>query len=98
MPRFLLEHRHTDETCPARDPAMAKGLADHIKSASSQFGVTVLSDAIFPGEHTLHLVVEADSLGKVDTFMTPFRNVGPVTIKPVITCETVLFDPGSCGR
>lgn len=90
MSLFMVEHRHTAENCPSSNAEMATALAGHVSPANAtKFGVKVLSDCVLPGEHTLYLVVEADSPDQVANFATPFMNIGPTTIRPVITCEIV---------
>jgi len=40
-------------------------------------------------EHTVVLVVEADSQQKAEDFAAPFRQVGSVSVKAGETCEQV---------
>jgi hypothetical protein len=90
MSLFFIQHQHRDDTCPASNADMARGLAGHISPENAaKFGVKVHADCVLPGEHTLYLVVEAEDPEKVATFITPFLNVGSVSIKPAITCEVV---------
>ncbi len=90
MALFLLEHHHRADNCPATNVEVARSLANHVSPANAaQFGVKVLSDCVFEGEHTLLVAVEADGAEKVATFAAPFMQFGPTTIRPVITCEIV---------
>ena len=90
MSQFLVEHHHTAAGCPVSNAEMMKALVSHVSPANAaQFGVKVLSDSVIPDEHTVYFVVEADTPDKVATFAAPFMNVGPTTIRPVITCDIV---------
>ncbi|GEM_PF-733479 len=90
MARYLVEHKHRDDTCPAGNRERAQGLAGHITAASAAtFGVRVLSDCVLPGEETLLMVVEADHPHQVAAFSAPFMGVGSVIIKPATTCDVV---------
>ncbi len=90
MPLFLLEHHHREEACPATNAEAARALANHVSPTNAtKYGVKVLSDCVFEGEHTLLVVGEADSAEKMATFAAPFMQFGPTTIRPVITCEIV---------
>ncbi|MCX6020669.1 MAG: sulfite oxidase [Chloroflexi bacterium] len=90
MSRFLVEHRHRNETCPSGNAEMVQQLAGHLHPENAaRFGVQVLSDCVIEGEHTLIMVLEAESPDKITTFVTPFLMVGSVNIRPVITCDIV---------
>jgi len=90
MSRFLVEHRHRAETCPAGNPTMANALAGHLSPANgSKHGVDILADCVLPGEHILYAVVESESEDRVRDFFIPFRQAGSVSIKAVTTCATV---------
>ena len=90
MPLFLIEHTHQPETCPTRNPDMVRALAGHVTDENAaKFGVKIVADFVREVDHTVILVLEADSADKVATFATPFVGVGPVTIKQGETCEQV---------
>jgi hypothetical protein len=90
MARYFVEHHHLAEACPSSNKEMAEGLAGHVTNENAaKYGVRVLSDCVLPGEHTLLMVLEAESPDKVAAFTTPFISVGSVTIKPAITCAVV---------
>jgi hypothetical protein len=90
MQRYLIEHRHTAEKCPAGNPEMAAMLAGHLGPENgAQQGVTILADCVHPGEHIMNVIVESDDDAKVEQFFAPFRMAGSVEVKPVITCEIV---------
>jgi uncharacterized protein with GYD domain len=91
MPLYFVEHKHRDDTCPTQNEEMMAGLGQHVTQATAdKYGVRIHSDVVHPGEHTLNLVLEADSPDKVASYMVPFMQVGSVMIKPVTTCEEVV--------
>ena len=91
MPLYFVEHKHRDDTCPTQNKEMMAGLGVHVTQATAdKYGVRIHSDVVHPGEHTLNLVLEADSPDKVASYMVPFMQVGSVMIKPVTTCEEVV--------
>ena len=90
MQRYLIEHRHAAESCPAGNREMAQMLAGHLRPENgAQHGVTILADCVHPGEHIMNVIVESDDETKVEQFFAPFRMAGTVAIKPVVTCEIV---------
>ena len=90
MQRYLIEHRHTAETCPAGNAEMAGMLAGHLRPENgAEHGVVILADCVHPGEHIMNVIVESDDGEKVEQFFAPFRMAGSVEIKPVVTCEII---------
>ena len=90
MALFLIQHQHTTETCPTRNPDMVRALRSHVTAANaSQMGLTLLADWVYEPEHTVVLVVESDSLQKAEDFAAPFRQIGTVTVRAGETCEQV---------
>ena len=90
MSLFLIEHHHTPETCPTRNPDMVRALRSHVTQENAlRFGVNLLADWVNESEHTVILVVETDSQEKADKFASPFRQVGSVAVKAGETCEQV---------
>lgn len=90
MAVYLVQHTHTAETCPTKNPEMVRQLANHVTFANAaKHGVTLLADFVNEPEHTVILVLEAGSPEKVATFALPFLSVGSLTIKAGSTCEQV---------
>ena len=86
MALYLVHHSHTDETCPAKNPKLVRIFAAHVNQANGdKYGIKILADFVNDPEHTVILVVEADSIDKVHNFVTPFINnlpyVGRLLIK-----------------
>lgn len=90
MALYLVEHKHTAETCPTRDKDMMLMLGKHVSQPNAgKFGIKIHSDVVHPGEHWMSMVLEGDG-AKIEEFVTPFRMVGTVAIKEVKTCEDVV--------
>ena len=91
MPLYLVEHRHTEETCPTKDRQMMMMLGQHVtQQTADQFGIKIQTDVVHPGEHRMMMVLEAPSQEPVDRYMAPFGQVGSVDVKEVTTCEEVV--------
>ncbi len=87
MGLYLVEHKHTAETCPAKNPDMVRALAGHMTDANAaKFGVKILADWVNEPEHTVILVLEAASPENAAKFALPFLNVGSITIRAGSTC------------
>ena len=90
MALFLIEHHHTAETCPTRNPDMVRALRGHVtRENAERMSVSLPADWVNEPEHTVVLVVEADSQDKAEGFASPFRQVGSVTVRAGETCEQV---------
>ena len=91
MPLYLVEHRHTAETCPTKNREMMLMLGKHVtQPTADQFGIKIHSDVVHPGEHRMMLVLEAPEQSNVDEYVKPFVMVGTVDVKEVSTCEQVV--------
>jgi hypothetical protein len=97
MALFVARHQHSPEQCPAGDPEMGPMLLTHLspENAAKQ-GVTIQSEAVANGTHTLYLIVEADGQEPVDGFMAPFAEVGTVEVLAASPCAAVTAR-GSCA-
>lgn len=90
MPLYLMQHTHTAETCPRNNPEMVRALANHVTQANAEkYGVKILADWVDEPQHTVILVLEADSPDKATNFVLPFLQVGSITIRAGETCEQV---------
>ena len=90
MALYLIEHHHTPDTCPTRNPDMVRALRSHVTSESAQrLDVRLLADWVNEPEHTVVLIVEADNPDKAESFAAPFKQVGSVSVKAGETCEQV---------
>jgi hypothetical protein len=54
MPRFVVRHQHSPESCPASDPAMGAMLLNHLSPPNAaRYGVVIQGEAVVRGAHTL---------------------------------------------
>lgn len=90
MALFLIEHRHTAETCPTLNPDMVRALRAHVtpENALSQ-GVTLLADWANEPDHHVVFVVESATQEAAERFAAPFAGVGSVNVTMGLTCEQV---------
>jgi hypothetical protein len=66
-------------------------LLQHLsKGNAGKSGITIQSEAVIDGQHTLYLVLEASNGQKVQEFMAPFTQVGSVEVLPASPCEAVV--------
>jgi hypothetical protein len=95
MSLFTVQHKHTPETCPAKDGSMGSMLLAHIgRNNASQFGISSKEEAVIDNQHTFFMILEAEDARIIEQFMAPFRQVGEVNIWPASTCETVVGRSG----
>ncbi len=90
MPLFLFRHQHSDATCPTNNPQLVQQLVQHTSRAgAAPFGVLIHGEAVLRGEHSLYMILEADSEEKVREYVRPFAMVGSAEIQPALTCAQV---------
>ena len=88
MGLYLIEHTHTAEACPTRDPEMVRQLRAHVSPESARgLGVSILGDWVSEPEHTVVFIVESDNDENVSRFASPFQQMGQVRIRLGLTCE-----------
>jgi uncharacterized protein with GYD domain len=91
MALFLIEHRHSADTCPTKNREMMLMLGKHVtQTTADDFGVKIHADVVHPGEHRMMMVLEAPDRDPIDNYMAPFKMVGTVDVKEVVTCEQVV--------
>src|SRR4051812_32260283 len=72
-------------------------LLHHLSRANSAAsGLKVRSEAVLDGEHSMLLVLDADSEESVRAYLAPFAAVGTVEIQGATTCAGVLA-AGGCA-
>ena len=90
---FLIEHRHTEETCPTRNLDMVRALRAHVSPENAlKMGVRVHGDWANEPDHHVVFIVEADSQSTAEGFAAPFAGVGTVEVTAGFTCEEVAKD------
>lgn len=91
MALFVIRHQHDAQHCPARDPQSGADLLNHLSRPNVwRMGLQIRGEAVIQGEHTLYLIVEAESEERVQAFMEPFARAGSVKIQPAATCAGVV--------
>ena len=96
MSLYYVKHQHNPETCPAKDPDMGAMLLSHLSPRNAgKYGITIFGDAVLNGQHTLIMIVDAAEQAKVEEFMSPFRQAGPVEVVAASNCEAVV-ERGGC--
>ena len=96
MSRFVVEHAHTEQSCPAKDPRKAAGLLQIIADQNARrHGVAIHAEAVTNGQHHLYLIVDAANAETVRTYLAPFAQVGSLTVTPASLCEEVVHR-GAC--
>lgn len=95
MSLYFVRHQHTAETCPARNPEMGEMLLAHLSPRNAlKNGISIQGDAVLDGQHTLVMIVAADSPERIDLYMQPFKMAGTVEIIPASNCEAVVERAG----
>ncbi|MPZ51024.1 MAG: sulfite oxidase [Dehalococcoidia bacterium] len=90
MPLFLIEHRHTEESCPTHNPDMVRGLRAHVTPENAErLGVKLLADWVNEPDHHVVIVVESPTLAAAEGFGAPFAQNGSVEVTMGLTCDQV---------
>ena len=63
---FHITHVHTPETCPYHDPEKARETFGKMMSNAEQLGVKLVGAWLDAPAHTVYLVVETDSVQKIE--------------------------------
>jgi len=96
MARFVVEHSHTEQTCPAKDPRIAAGLLQIVAPQNAKkHGVEIHAEAVTNGQHHLYLIVDAANAETVRSYLAPFGQMGSLTVSPASLCEEVVHR-GAC--
>jgi len=92
MATYLVEHQHTDESCPAQSPESATMMENLVlgEERLRQLGIKIREDAKVSGEHRLLIFVEAPSRQNVEKYAEPFKMVGPTKVVDLTTCQAFL--------
>ncbi len=96
MSLFVVKHKHSDETCPARSKEMGGMLLTHLSARNAEsYGLKIKGEGVIDGKHTLYLIMEAPNEQQVKKFMEPFAMAGSVDIMSASPCEVVV-ERGAC--
>jgi hypothetical protein len=81
MPRFVVRHQHSPESCPASNPAMGAMLLNHLSPPNAaRYGVVIQSEAVVRGADTLFFIADAADETGLRAFLTPLREAGEVEV------------------
>ena len=94
MAIYLVEHQHTDSTCPAQSPDSARMMEGLVlgEERLNQLGVKVVEDCKVKGEHRLLILVDAPARENVEKYAEPFKMVGSTEVHDLTTCGAFLQD------
>ena len=87
---FHITHIHTPETCPYGDPEKTKGTFGKMMSSAEQLGVKLVGAWVDAPAHTVYLVVETDSVQKIEEFLTPALKIGHAETRVVSDAAAAL--------
>jgi hypothetical protein len=92
MALYLVEHQHTDGTCPAQSPDSAKMMEGLVLGTERlrQTGVKIVEDCKVKGEHRLLIILEAPARQNAEKYAEPFKMVGPTEVRELTTCGAFL--------
>jgi len=94
MAIYLVEHQHTDSTCPAQSPDSARMMEGLVlgEERLNQLDVKVVEDCKVKGEHRLLILVDAPARENVEKYAEPFKMVGSTEVHDLTTCGAFLQD------
>jgi len=96
MALFVIQHKHSSETCPAKSKEMGEMLLAHLSPKNAQsYGLKIKGEGVIDGKHTLFLIIEASNEQQVKKFMEPFAKAGSVEVMAASPCEVVV-ERGAC--
>lgn len=96
MTMFVARHQHAPDQCPAKDPAAGQMLLKHLDAGNARAnGITIHSEAVLDGQHTMYLIAEADDQARLEAFLQPFAMAGSVEIWAASHCAAIV-ERGGC--
>jgi hypothetical protein len=92
MAIYLVEHQHTDGTCPAQSPDSARMMESLVLGPGrlKELGVKVVEDCKVKGEHRLLILLDAPARLNAEKYAEPFKLVGPTEVRDLTTCGAFL--------
>ena len=78
---FHITHKHTAETCPANDPKLVRETWGKVWANE---GIELKSAYVNAPAHTIYMVIETDSVKKIEDFLYPVFKIGTADIAPVV--------------
>lgn len=68
---FHVTHVHAPETCPYHNPEKARAAFGKMLGSAEQVGVKLVGIWIDAPAHTSYMVIETDSVQKIEEFLCP---------------------------
>ncbi len=91
MALFVVQHKHSSETCPACSKEMGGMLLAHLSAKNAEScGLKIKGEAVINGAYTMYLIVKGSNEQQVKKFMEPFAIVGSVEVMFASLCEVVV--------
>ncbi len=87
---FHITHTHTPETCPYNNPEKARDTFGKVMSNAEQLGVKLAGAWVDAPAHTVYLVVETDSVQKIEELLAPVIKIGHAETRAVSEAAAVL--------
>ena len=87
---FHITHVHTPETCPYHNPEKARETFGKIMSNSEQVGVKLVGAWVDAPAHTVYLVVDTDSVQKIEELLAPGFEIGCAETRAVSDATAVI--------
>ncbi len=87
---FHITHVHTPETCPYHNPEKARETFGKMMSSTEQLGVKLVGAWVDAPAHTVYLVVETDSVQKIEELLVPGFEMGHAETRAVSDAAAVL--------
>ncbi len=87
---FHITHTHPPELCPARDPKLVRMTWGKALKSVKEVGIELKAAYGDTPAHTLYLIVESDTVEKIEKFLFPVFSIGTAKVSPVTDAmETV---------
>ena len=80
---FHITHEHTEETCPAHDADRMKATFGKLREAITETGITLRGFYVNAAAHRVYMIVEADSIEKLNMVLYPVLTIGTAEIEPI---------------
>ena len=87
---FHITHVHSPETCPYHHPETARETFGKMMHSAEGIGVNLIGSWVDAPDHTIYLVVETDSVQKLEEFLAPAFEIGVAETRPVSNAMEVL--------
>ena len=87
---FHITHVHTPETCPYHNPEKARETFGKVMSNAEQLGVKLVGIWLDAPAHTFYLVIETDSVQKIEELLAPGFEIGHAETRAVSDAAAVL--------